>query len=119
MSSKMRFAGFRTPKSFMAFVMRRWKILLVLNVFTVAGFITFWGKCNLRTTKGVGQQAAADVRGQTHLNGSAQETIITHDVLLKRLGSLEDVVYRQLNGISFIITNNSTKLLHTVIICKV
>lgn len=109
MSSKMRFAGFRTPKSFMAFVMRRWKILLVLNVFTVAGFITFWGKCNLRTTKAVGQQAAADARGQTHLNGSAQETSITHDVLLKRLGSLEDVVYRQLNGISFIITNNSTK----------
>ncbi|XP_016306048.1 putative polypeptide N-acetylgalactosaminyltransferase-like protein 3 [Sinocyclocheilus anshuiensis] len=97
----MRFAGFRTPKSFMAFVMRRWKILLVLNVFTVAGFITFWGKCNLRTTKVVGQQAAAaDVRGQTHLNGSAQETSITHDVLLKRLVSLEDVVYRQLNGLS-------------------
>uniref|UniRef100_A0A673KJY7 Polypeptide N-acetylgalactosaminyltransferase n=1 Tax=Sinocyclocheilus rhinocerous TaxID=307959 RepID=A0A673KJY7_9TELE len=85
----------------MAFVMRRWKILLVLNVFTMAGFITFWGKCNLRTTKAVGQQAvAADVRGQTHLNGSAQETSITHDVLLKRLGSLEDVVYRQLNGLS-------------------
>uniref|UniRef100_A0A673K4K1 Polypeptide N-acetylgalactosaminyltransferase n=1 Tax=Sinocyclocheilus rhinocerous TaxID=307959 RepID=A0A673K4K1_9TELE len=85
----------------MAFVMRRWKILLVLNVFTVAGFITFWGKCNLRTTKVVGQQAAAaDVRGQTYLNGSAQETSITHDVLLKRLGSLEDVVYRQLNGLS-------------------
>uniref|UniRef100_A0A671PXW8 polypeptide N-acetylgalactosaminyltransferase n=1 Tax=Sinocyclocheilus anshuiensis TaxID=1608454 RepID=A0A671PXW8_9TELE len=85
----------------MAFVMRRWKILMVLNVFTMAGFITFWGKCNLRTTKAVGQQAvAADVRGQTHLNGSAQETSITHDVLLKRLGSLEDVVYRQLNGLS-------------------
>ncbi|XP_059370655.1 polypeptide N-acetylgalactosaminyltransferase 17 [Carassius carassius] len=97
----MRFAGFRTPKSFMAFVMRRWKILLVLNVFTMAGFITFWGKCNLRTSKAVGQQAvAADVRGQTHLNGSIQETSITHDVLLKRLGSLEDVVYRQLNGLS-------------------
>ncbi|XP_067307201.1 polypeptide N-acetylgalactosaminyltransferase 17 [Pseudorasbora parva] len=96
----MRFAGFRTPKSFMAFVMRRWKILLVLNVFTVAGFITFWGKCNLRTTKAVGQQAAADARGQTHLNGSAQEISISHDVLLKRLGSLEDVVYRQLNGLS-------------------
>lgn len=101
---KMRFAGFRTPKSFMAFVMRRWKILLVLNVFMMAGFITFWGKCNLRTTKAVGQQAAAaDMRGQTHLNGSAQETSITHDVLLKRLGSLEDVVYRQLNGNFFII----------------
>lgn len=70
----------------------------------MAGFITFWGKCNLRTTKTAGQQAAAaDMRGQTHLNGSAQETSITHDVLLKRLGSLEDVVYRQLNGNFFII----------------
>ncbi len=73
----------------------------------MAGFITFWGKCNLRTTKTVGQQAvAAGMRGQTHLNGSAQETSITHDVLLKRLGSLEDVVYRQLNGIFFIIIKN-------------
>jgi len=111
MSFKMRFSGFRTPTFFMAFVMRRWKILLVLNVFTVAGFITFWGKCNLRTTKAVGQQAAADARGQTYLNGSAQETSISHDVLLKRLGSLEDVVYRQLNGISFHFTNSSTKSL--------
>ncbi len=73
----------------------------------MAGFITFWGKCNLRTTKTVSQQtAAAGMRGQTHLNGSAQETSITHDVLLKRLGSLEDVVYRQLNGIFFIIIKN-------------
>ncbi|KAI7800754.1 putative polypeptide N-acetylgalactosaminyltransferase-like protein 3 [Triplophysa rosa] len=94
----MRFAGFRTPTSFMAFVMRRWKILLVLNVFTVVGFITFWGKCNLRAIKA--QQAAADTRLQTHTNGSAQEISISHDVLLKRLGSLEDVVYRQLNGLS-------------------
>ncbi|TRY94656.1 hypothetical protein DNTS_021564 [Danionella cerebrum] len=96
----MRLAGFRTPKSFIAFVMRRWKILLVLNVFTVAGFITFWGKCNLRPTKGVGQQKPADVRGQDYLNGSEHEISVSHDVLLKRLGSLEDVVYRQLNGLS-------------------
>ncbi|XP_051963347.1 polypeptide N-acetylgalactosaminyltransferase 17-like [Xyrauchen texanus] len=96
----MRFTGFITPISFMAFVMRRWKILLVLNVFTVAGFITFWGKCNFRTAKAVSEQLAAGTRGQTHLNGSAQETSITHDVLLQRLGSLEDVVYRQLNGLS-------------------
>lgn len=83
----------------MAFAMRRWKILLVLNVFTVVGFVTFWGKCNLRAIKA--QQARADTRPQTHSNGSAQEISISHDVLLKRLGSLEDVVYRQLNGDSF------------------
>uniref|UniRef100_A0A665TY70 Uncharacterized protein n=1 Tax=Echeneis naucrates TaxID=173247 RepID=A0A665TY70_ECHNA len=46
----------------MAFVFRRWRVLLVLNVLAVAG--------------------------------------ISHEVLLKRLSSLEDVVYRQLNGLS-------------------
>uniref|UniRef100_A0AAR2JC33 Polypeptide N-acetylgalactosaminyltransferase n=1 Tax=Pygocentrus nattereri TaxID=42514 RepID=A0AAR2JC33_PYGNA len=84
----------------MAFVMRRWKILLVLNAFAVAGFLTFWGKCTVRTGRGSGQQAPTDARGQTRLNGSAVDTGITHEVLLKRLGSLEDVVYRQLNGLS-------------------
>uniref|UniRef100_A0AAY5EH98 Polypeptide N-acetylgalactosaminyltransferase n=1 Tax=Electrophorus electricus TaxID=8005 RepID=A0AAY5EH98_ELEEL len=78
-------------------MIRRWKILLVLNAFAVAGFVTFWGKCNLRTSKATGQQAPIDARGQTRLNGSAQDASITHEVLLKRLGSLEDVVYRQLN----------------------
>ncbi|XP_055052136.2 polypeptide N-acetylgalactosaminyltransferase 17 isoform X3 [Misgurnus anguillicaudatus] len=93
----MRFTGFRTSKYVMAFVMRRWKILLVLNVFTMVGFITFWGRCNLHVTKA--HQPAADTRMQSVIR-SAQKTGISNDVLLKRLGSLEDVVYRQLNGLS-------------------
>ncbi|XP_007248710.3 polypeptide N-acetylgalactosaminyltransferase 17 [Astyanax mexicanus] len=96
----IRLIGFRTPKSLMAFVMRRWKILLVLNAFAVAGFLTFWGKCNIRTSRGSGQQVPTDTRGQTRLNGSALDSGIIQEVLLKRLGSLEDVVYRQLNGLS-------------------
>ncbi|XP_076833111.1 polypeptide N-acetylgalactosaminyltransferase 17 [Brachyhypopomus gauderio] len=96
----IRLIGFRTPTSLMAFMIRRWKILLVLNACAAAGFITFWGKCHLRTSKTPGPRARADARGQTRLNGSARDASITHEVLLRRLGSLEDVVYRQLNGLS-------------------
>lgn len=63
---------------------------MVLNVFAVAGFVTFWGKCDLGLNK--------IVNGHVHLNGSSSDPSISHEVLLKRLGSLEDVVYRQLNG---------------------
>ena len=82
----------------MAFMTRRWKVLLVLNLLAVGGFITFWGKCNIRTSKGIGLEASADVRRHTRLNISGQDTSITNEILLRRLGSLEDVVYRQLNG---------------------
>lgn len=70
--------------------MRRWKLLVVLNAFAVAGFFTFWGKCDVRLNK-IGN-------GHTRLNGSSSDSSISQEVLLKRLGSLEDVVYRQLNG---------------------
>lgn len=73
----------------MAFMMRRWKLLVVLNI-TVAGFFTFWGKCDVRLNK--------TGNGRTRLNESSSDSSISHEVLLKRLGSLEDVVYRQLNG---------------------
>lgn len=62
----------------------------------VAGFMTFWAKCNTRTFHG-GAEAAADGR-RPRSNGTAQGPSMSHDVLLKRLSSLEDVVYRQLNG---------------------
>lgn len=62
----------------------------------VAGFMTFWAKCNTRTFQG-GAEAAADGR-RPRSNGTAQGPSMSHDVLLKRLSSLEDVVYRQLNG---------------------
>ncbi|XP_063061505.1 polypeptide N-acetylgalactosaminyltransferase 17 [Engraulis encrasicolus] len=84
----------------MACVSRRWKVLLVLNLIAVGGFITFWGKCNIRTPKGIGLEASADLRRHTHFNITGQDTSITQEILLRRLGSLEDVVYRQLNGLS-------------------
>ncbi|XP_017345646.1 polypeptide N-acetylgalactosaminyltransferase 17 [Ictalurus punctatus] len=83
---------FRLLLSLMAFMMRRWKVLVVLNVFVVAGFVTFWGKCDVRPNK--------IVNGHSRLNGSSSDPSVSHEVLLKRLGSLEDVVYRQLNGLS-------------------
>lgn len=81
----------------MAFVFRRWRVLVVLNVLAVAGFMTFWAKCNTRTFHQGGAEAAADGR-RPRGNGTAQGPSMSHEVLLKRLSSLEDVVYRQLNG---------------------
>ncbi|KAK5905267.1 hypothetical protein CesoFtcFv8_006748 [Champsocephalus esox] len=85
----------------MAYVFRRWRVLLVLNVLTVAGFITFWAKCNTRSSvpTAAGPEAAADGR-RAPGNGTSLGPGISHEVLLKRLSSLEDVVYRQLNGLS-------------------
>lgn len=87
----------RSPDFLMAFVFRRWRILLVLNVLAVAGFMTFWAKCNTRNVQTAGPEAAADSK-RPRGNGTAQGPSISHEVLLKRLSSLEDVVYRQLNG---------------------
>lgn len=81
----------------MAFVFRRWKVLLALNVLAVAGFITFWARCNTRSIQSGGPEAPADGK-RPRGNGTGQGLSISHEVLLKRLGSLEDVVYRQLNG---------------------
>lgn len=69
----------------------------MLNVLAVAGFMTFWAKCNTRSVQAVGPEAAADAK-RPRGNGTAQGASISHEVLLKRLSSLEDVVYRQLNG---------------------
>jgi len=81
----------------MAFVFRRWRVLLLLNVLAVAGFMTFWAKCNTRSIQATGPVAPGDGR-RLRANGTAQGPSISHEVLLKRLSSLEDVVYRQLNG---------------------
>lgn len=82
----------------MAFVFRRWRVLLVLNVLAIAGFMTFWAKCNTRSVPAAaGPEAVADGK-RPRGNGTAQGPSISHEVLLKRLSSLEDVVYRQLNG---------------------
>ncbi|PWA19468.1 hypothetical protein CCH79_00019051 [Gambusia affinis] len=80
-------------------VTRRWRVLLLLNVLAVAGFMTFWAKCNTRSVQAVGPEGPADGR-RPRANGTAQGPSVSHEVLLKRLSSLEDVVYRQLNGLS-------------------
>lgn len=69
----------------------------MLNVLAVAGFMTFWAKCNTRSVQAAGPEAPADGR-RPRGNGTAQGPGVSHEVLLKRLSSLEDVVYRQLNG---------------------
>lgn len=92
----------------MAFVFRRWRVLLLLNVLAVAGFMTFWAKCNTRSVQAVGPEAPADGR-RPRANGTAQGPSVSHEVLLKRLSSLEDVVYRQLNGNKNISTQISSQ----------
>lgn len=70
---------------------------MVLNVIVVAGFITYWSKCNTRSVQDAGTEAPADGK-RPRGNRTAQGPSISHEVLLTRLSSLEDVVYRQLNG---------------------
>ncbi|XP_061684014.1 polypeptide N-acetylgalactosaminyltransferase 17-like isoform X2 [Syngnathoides biaculeatus] len=81
----------------MALASRRWRLLLVLNALAAAGIMTLWSRC------GGGERAPAQVsdgverRRPSRANGTAG---VSQQVLLKRLSSLEDVVYRQLNGLS-------------------
>lgn len=71
----------------------------MLNVLAVAGFVTFWAKCNTRSVQAAGPEAAAAAGPRPRANGTtAPGPGVSHEVLLKRLSSLEDVVYRQLNG---------------------
>ncbi|XP_054649950.1 polypeptide N-acetylgalactosaminyltransferase 17 isoform X1 [Dunckerocampus dactyliophorus] len=84
----------------MAFVLRRWRLLLVLNVMAVAGFMTLWSRCNTRKVQTAGPDAPVDRRRPVRANGTAQGAAVGHEALLKRLSLLEDVVYRQLNGLS-------------------
>ncbi|XP_019717129.1 putative polypeptide N-acetylgalactosaminyltransferase-like protein 3 isoform X1 [Hippocampus comes] len=85
-------------------VLRRWRLLLVLNVLAVAGIMTLWSRCSsarkptVRVDAPEGWDAAdAERRRPGRANGTAT---VSHQVLLDRLSSLEDVVYRQLNGLS-------------------
>lgn len=72
---------------------------MVLNVIVVAGFMTFWARCNTSNVKGTGLNPSG-YRKRLRTNSTNQGSSISQEVLLKRLGSLEDVVYRQLNGLS-------------------
>lgn len=69
----------------------------MLNVLAVGGFMTFWARCNTRSIQASAVDSVAEgkrVRGNGTVSGSG----ISQELLLKRLSSLEDVVYRQLNG---------------------
>lgn len=73
----------------------------MLNVLAFAGFMTFWARCNTRSAQAaVGAEAPADWTRPRGNGTTAQgpSISISHEGLLKRLRSLEDVVYRQLNG---------------------
>ncbi|XP_028856421.1 polypeptide N-acetylgalactosaminyltransferase 17 [Denticeps clupeoides] len=71
----------------MALLTRRWKLLLLLNAAAVGGLLTLWGGCGSR---------GSEPRPRPSGPSSDPE----QERLLKRLGSLEDVVYRQLSGLS-------------------
>ncbi|XP_077578239.1 polypeptide N-acetylgalactosaminyltransferase 17 isoform X1 [Stigmatopora nigra] len=86
----------------MALALRRWRLLLVLNVLVVAGIATLWSRCSSARIppkpkpKPKPVTSAATLR-PNRANGTAA---VSHQMLLNRLSSLEDVVYRQLNGLS-------------------
>lgn len=77
--------------------LRRVKVLLVLNLIAVAGFVLFLAKCRpiaLRSGDGF-----HEIRPRAEVaNLSAHSASPIQDAVLKRLSLLEDIVYRQLNG---------------------
>ncbi|NWR34070.1 GLT17 acetylgalactosaminyltransferase, partial [Tachuris rubrigastra] len=79
--------------------LRRVKVLLVLNLIAVAGFVLFLAKCRPITAKSGDSfhdiHPRAEVANSTAHGGSSIQ-----DAVLKRLSLLEDIVYRQLNGLS-------------------
>uniref|UniRef100_A0A8C4X9T0 Polypeptide N-acetylgalactosaminyltransferase n=1 Tax=Erpetoichthys calabaricus TaxID=27687 RepID=A0A8C4X9T0_ERPCA len=84
----------------MAFILRRWRSLLLLNLMVATGFMIFWTKCKSRTIKGTEQEISVQPRKEVHSNLTLQGPGALQDTVLKRLSFLEEVVYRQLNGLS-------------------
>lgn len=77
--------------------LRRVKILLVLNLIAVAGFVLFLAKCRPITVKGGESFHEVHPRAEvTNLTSHGVSPI--QEAVLKRLSLLEDIVYRQLNG---------------------
>ncbi|KAG2459408.1 GLT17 acetylgalactosaminyltransferase, partial [Polypterus senegalus] len=64
------------------------------------GFMIFWTKCKSRTVKGIEQEISVQPRKEVHSNLTLQGPGALQDTVLKRLSFLEEVVYRQLNGLS-------------------
>ncbi|XP_077396563.1 polypeptide N-acetylgalactosaminyltransferase 17 isoform X1 [Festucalex cinctus] len=83
----------------MALKWKRRRLLLVLNVLVVAGIMTLLSRWSSARTPEYADAPDADAeRGRPNrANGTAA---VSHQELLSRLSLLEDVVYRQLNGLS-------------------
>uniref|UniRef100_A0A8C5IGZ8 Polypeptide N-acetylgalactosaminyltransferase 17 n=1 Tax=Junco hyemalis TaxID=40217 RepID=A0A8C5IGZ8_JUNHY len=79
--------------------LRRVKVLLVLNLIAVAGFVLFLAKCRPITTKSGDSYHDIHPRAEV-ANLTAHGISSIQDAVLKRLSLLEDIVYRQLNGLS-------------------
>uniref|UniRef100_A0A8C0QHR3 Polypeptide N-acetylgalactosaminyltransferase n=1 Tax=Canis lupus familiaris TaxID=9615 RepID=A0A8C0QHR3_CANLF len=79
--------------------LRRVKVLLVLNLIAVAGFVLFLAKCRPIAVRS--GDAFHELRPRAEAaNLSAHSASPIQDAVLKRLSLLEDIVYRQLNGLS-------------------
>lgn len=77
--------------------LRRVKVLLVLNLIAVAGFVLFLAKCRPISLRS--GDAFHEIRPRAEAaNLSAHSASPIQDAVLKRLSLLEDIVYRQLNG---------------------
>lgn len=77
--------------------LRRVKVLLVLNLIAVAGFVLFLAKCRPVTAKSGDSFHDVHPRAEV-VNLTARGISSIQDAVLKRLSLLEDIVYRQLNG---------------------
>jgi len=77
--------------------LRRVKVLLVLNLIAVAGFVLFLAKCRPITAKSGDSFHDVHPRAEV-VNLTARGISSIQDAVLKRLSLLEDIVYRQLNG---------------------
>ncbi|XP_013930678.1 PREDICTED: putative polypeptide N-acetylgalactosaminyltransferase-like protein 3 [Thamnophis sirtalis] len=79
--------------------LRRVKVLLILNLIAVAGFVLFLAKCRPIAMKN--GDAFHEIHPRAEVaNLTAHPANPIQDAVLKRLSLLEDIVYRQLNGLS-------------------
>ncbi|KAL8198870.1 UNVERIFIED_CONTAM: Polypeptide N-acetylgalactosaminyltransferase 17 [Gekko kuhli] len=77
--------------------LRRVKVLLILNLIAVAGFVLFLAKCRPVTVKG--GEGFHEVHPRAEVaNLTVHAVSPIQEAVLKRLSLLEDIVYRQLNG---------------------
>ncbi|KAM4815509.1 polypeptide N-acetylgalactosaminyltransferase 17-like, partial [Thomomys bottae] len=78
--------------------LRRVKVLLVLNLAAVAGFVLFLARCRPIAVRG--GDAFHELRPRAEAANLSAPARPVQDAVLRRLSLLEDIVYRQLNGLS-------------------